>query len=60
MTKLLGEEIEEDEAFWNQEALKDVLSAALSSPSTSLFSCLQCRDMLLFCIGISSCGFFAL
>ena len=25
MTKLLDEEIEEDELFWNQEALKDVL-----------------------------------
>lgn len=25
MTKLLDDEIEEDELFWNQEALKDVL-----------------------------------
>lgn len=25
MTKLLGEEIEEDELFWNQDALKEVL-----------------------------------
>ena len=25
MNKLLDEEIEEDELFWNQEALKDVL-----------------------------------
>ena len=32
MNKLLDEEIEEDELFWNQEALKDVLF----SPSLSL------------------------
>lgn len=25
MTKLLDEEIEEDEQFWNQDALKEVL-----------------------------------
>ena len=36
MNKLLDEEIEEDELFWNQEALKDVLFSLSLSLSLSL------------------------
>ena len=36
MNKLLDEEIEEDELFWNQEALKDVLFSPSLSLSLSL------------------------
>lgn len=30
MTKLLDEELEEDELFWNQEALKEVVQLVIS------------------------------
>lgn len=32
MTKLLDEEIEDDESFWNQDALKEVFSALYYRP----------------------------
>lgn len=34
MTKLLDEEVEEDEMFWNQEAFKEVQTHTYSSENT--------------------------
>lgn len=38
MTKLLDEELEQDEMFWNQEALKDVSLFSFLSPTFNLLS----------------------
>ena len=48
MNKLLDEEIEEDELFWNQEALKDVLFSLSLSLSTLFLILLTWKLTMLY------------
>lgn len=47
MTKLLDEEIEEDELFWNQDSLKEVVHCAFFKAFSFYFE--VCSFFFFFC-----------